>query len=69
MKYITVESDSRWTQKRIFYIPDGSFVVEEGLFFVYVLTVKTAVHLASAANIWRGQCQFFPQSLEELLQS
>ena len=45
MKYITVESDSRWTQKRIFDIPDGSFVVEEGLFFVYVLTVKTAVHL------------------------
>ena len=45
MKYITVESDSRWTQRRIFDIPDGSFVVEEGLFFVYVLTVKTAVHL------------------------
>ena len=32
MKYITVESDSRWTQKKIFDIPDGSFVVEEGLF-------------------------------------
>ena len=39
MKYITVESDSRWIQKRIFDIPDGSFVVE-GLFFVEELTVK-----------------------------
>ena len=31
--------------KKVFDIPDGSFVVEEGLFFVYVLTVKTAVYL------------------------
>ena len=45
MKYITVESDSRWIQKRIFDIPDGSFVVEEGLFLVDVLTVKMAVYL------------------------
>ena len=45
MQYITAESDSRWIQKRIFDIPDGSFVVEEGLFLVDVLTVKMAVYL------------------------
>ena len=32
-------------KKRIFDIPDGSFVVEEGLFLVDVLTVKMAVYL------------------------